>query len=287
MSKLKVVLPVFIALLIAGAGSFLLFQWMKSLPQRESATEVEKVETIDVAVAATELPWGTKINPDMVKMVPFLKASLPDGYAGDVKAIEGRVLITPLKPTEPILESKLAPDDVTAGGVSAVITPGNRAIAVKGDKVIGLSGFIRAGNKVDVLVTINNPETKKGMTKLVIENILVLATGVEMYNDENNKSAPVDVYTLEVTPEQAEKLALVSTRGRLQFALRNSKDTAGVLTQGATVSKALASLTPENPPPPPAPKMAGIQIPKPPAVRPSHTVEIISEGKVSKKKFEL
>jgi pilus assembly protein CpaB len=285
MSKLKVVLPVLIALIIAGVGSFLLFQWMKSLPERKQTAQVEKVETVEVAVAATELPWGTKLNAEMVKMVPFLKGSLPDGYAGDIETIEGRVLIVPLKPTEPILQSKLAPDDVTAGGVSAIVTPGKRAIAVKGDKVIGISGFIRPGNKVDILVTINDPQTKKGMTKLVLENILVLATGKEMYSDENNKSAPVDVYTLEVTPEQGEKLALAATRGRLQFALRNSKDNVTVLTRGATISKTLASLTPENPPPPP--KVEGKKMSAPPAARPTHTVEIISGGKVIKKKFNL
>ncbi len=286
MSKLKVVLPILIALMIAGAGSFLLYQWMKSLPEKKQAADIEPVKTIDVAVAAIELPWGTKLNADMVKMVPFLKESLPDGYVSDQEALKGRVLITPLKPSEPILLSKLAPEDVTVGGVSAIVTPGKRAIAVKGDKIIGISGFIRPGNKVDVLVTITNPETKENMTKLVLENILVLATGVEMYNDENNKSAPVDVYTLEVTPEHGEKLALAATRGRLQFALRNSKDDGTVLTRGATVPKTLASLTPENPPPP-APKVANKKVtPKPVAV-PTHTVEIISDGKVIKKKFKM
>ena len=284
MSKLKVVLPVIIALLIAGAGSFLLFQWMKSLPERESVTEVEKVETIDVAVAATELSWGTKINPDMVKMVPFLKSSLPVGYTGDIETIKGRVLITPLKPTEPILESKLAPEDVTIGGVSAVLKHGTRAIAVKGNKVSGISGFIRPGDKVDVYVTINNPKTKQSTTKQVLENILVLATGKEMHNDETNKSSPVGVYTLEVTPEQAEELLLVASKGRLQFALRNPKDTETILTKGSKIAKTLDNLSPENPPPP---KVAGKKIPKPFPVRPSHTVEIISGGKVIKKKFKL
>jgi len=284
MSKLKVILPIFIALLIAGAGSFFLFQWMKSLPERKQLAEVEKMETIGVAVAATELPWGTKLNPDMVKIVPFLKESVPDGYAGDIEAITGRVLIIPVKPSEPILETKMAPEDVTAGGVSAVLKQGYRAIAVKGDKISGISGFIRPGNNVDVYVTINNPKTKQSTTKQVLENILVLATGVEMYNDENNKQAPVDVYTLAVTPEQAEELVLMASKGRLQFALRNPKDTETILTKGSKIAKTLGNLSPENPPPP---KVAGKKIPKPPPVRPSHTVEIISGGKVIKKKFKL
>ena len=74
----------------------------------------------------------------------------------------------------------MAPDSVTTGGVSAIVKPGKRALAVKGDKVIGLSGFIRPGNWVDVLVTITNPLNKRKITKTVLENILVLATGIEI-----------------------------------------------------------------------------------------------------------
>jgi len=106
---------------------------------------------------------------------------------------------------------------------------------------MGISGFIRPGNRVDVLVTMEDPKTKKKTTKLVMNNVLILATGSQIEKSFNGKPAPVDVYTLEVTPEEAEKLALVGSQGNLQFALRNIKDTEKVYTAGTNVSEALLS----------------------------------------------
>jgi pilus assembly protein CpaB len=186
----------------------------------------------------------------MIKVVPFYKKGLPQGYFFNIDSLEGRVVIVPLKQNDAITESKLAPTSVTTGGVSAIVTPGKRALAVKGDKVVGLSGFIRPGNRVDVLVTLEDSTSKRErqITKIVLEDILVLATGTRIENSGKNKkggeTAPVDVYTLEVTPEEGEKLALAATQGRLQFALRNATDVETVLTTGATISKTLASFRP-------------------------------------------
>ena len=283
MSRFKVILPVLLALVIAGVGSYFLFEWMKLLPEKKAA-QAEKLETQEVVVASSDLPWGTKLEPDMMKTVRYLKDSIPPGAAGDIESITGRVLIVPMKMSEPILANKMAPEDVTAGGVAAVLEPGMRAVAVKGDKVSGISGFIRPGNKVDVYVTITNPDTNQSTTKQVLENILVLATGVEMYNDENNKQAPVDVYTLAVTPAQAEELLLVASKGRLQFALRNQKDVTTVLTKGSKITRTLTNLSPQNPPPP---RVEPGKPPKPIRKRPTHTVEILVDGQVVTKKFEL
>ena len=142
-----------------------------------------------------------------------------------------------------MLETKLAPASITAGGIAAVVKTGKRAIAVKGDKVIGLAGLINAGNVVDVLVSIEDPRDKKKVTKLVLENILVLATGSQVEKNEKGEPSPVDVFTLEVSPEEGEKLALSSTEGKLQLALRNSMDTEIVLTGGATIPDTLESYT--------------------------------------------
>jgi len=99
------------------------------------------------------------------------------------------------------------------GGVSAVIKPGMRAVAVKGDKVIGISGFIQPNNRVDILVTLKDPATKNEITKMVLSNVLVLATGTEIEQKADGKPRPVDVYTLEVDPEQAERLGLAAAEG--------------------------------------------------------------------------
>jgi len=121
-----------------------------------------------------------------------------------------------------------------------------RAVAVKGNKVLGLSGFIRPGNHVDVLVTIDDEtrEKSKSRTKLVLENVRVLATGNELKQEgDDTSTSSVDVYTLEITPQQAEPLALAASRGELHFALRNPADDTKVLTPGTDVPGTLALLT--------------------------------------------
>jgi pilus assembly protein CpaB len=245
---------------------------------------VEKVEAeaVNVAVAVVDLPWGTKIRKEMLKSVPFLKESLPIGYVTNPDQLEGRVVISPVKATEAVLESRLAPTDVTVGGVSAVIKPGMRAIAVKGDKVIGISGFIKPGNRVDVLVTMKNPANKKETTKMVLSNVLVLATGTEIQEKANGETNSVDVYTLEVDPEQGELLALSAAEGKLQFALRNDVDMETVLTKGATISKTLASLRGADPKVK-TPTKVKTWVPR----KRTLTVETIKGDKVGKQKFNL
>lgn len=79
-----------------------------------------------------------------------------------------------------IFESRLAPTSIKTGGVAAVIRSKKRPVAVKVDKVIGVSGFIHPGNRVDVLVTIATGKTSDPITKIVLQNILVLAVGPEI-----------------------------------------------------------------------------------------------------------
>ena len=157
--------------------------------------------------------------------------------------------MAPLKANDPITEHKLAPTSIETGGVAAVLKPGKRAIAVKGDKVIGIAGFINPGNSVDVLVTVKNPDTEQEKTKIVLENIRVLATGTQIQENDKGEPAPVDVYTLEVGSEEAEKLALAATEGQIQLALRSVTDTEEVYTEGITIPQLLASFSSTRPEP--------------------------------------
>jgi pilus assembly protein CpaB len=237
----KAILPIILAVFIAFVGGIFTYNWVKRQvgPQKV----VPERETVMIASAGIDLPWGTKINREQLKLVPYLKETLPPGYFSELNQLDGRVIILPLKTNEPILENKLAPASVTTGGMSAVVKTGKRAIAVKGDKVIGLAGLIRPGNIIDVLVSIDDPRNKNKITKLVLENILVLATGSQVEKNEKGEPSPVDVFTLEVTPEEGEKLALAATEGKLQLALRNATDTEIILTGGATVPETLESYT--------------------------------------------
>ena len=267
MERWRIVFPILLAAVIALVGSLLTYRWVKTQVTQEPQVVVEqRVDTVPIAVATADIPWGTRLDLEDVKhlfeLVPYLQDTLPPGSFKDLAELEGRVLMFPVKQSEPVLESALAPVTVRTGGVAAILKPGMRALAVKGDKVIGLSGFVQPGNRVDVLVTLEDPRSKRDVTKLVLQDVPVLATGTEMQEDSKGKPMPVDVYTLEVSPEDGEKLALVATLGSIQLALRSVLDTETVRTQGATVTAALDSYRvapqvpvarkPWRPPPPPS-----------------------------------
>jgi pilus assembly protein CpaB len=241
MGKLKPVVPIVLSLIIAVAGTIYLYKWVERQRGPKEVVQVENIEAAPIVVSAGNLPWGTQLKPEMIKMAPYLKESLPVGYFSSANDLKDRVIISPLKLNEPITEDKLAPTSVKTGGVSAVLKPGMRAIAVKGDKVIGISGFINPGNRVDVIVTVEEPKTKKIKSKIFLKNTAVLATGTQIEKNEKGEPMPVDVYTLEVTPKQAEKVALAASEGRLQFALRGVTDSENLLTEGVTIPELLAT----------------------------------------------
>ena len=227
------------AILIALVTTVLI---VRVLQKKALDKERASIVTQPIAVAMADLSWGTSLTKDMIKVVPFPKEYVPPGCFSSAEALAGRVLVYPVKMNEPIFESRLAPKTIQTGGVAALISPKKRAVAVKVDKIIGVSGFIHAGNRVDVLVTVATGKSSDPVTKIVLENILVLAVGPDVDLDKKGKEPkPVDVITLEVTPEEAEKLALAASEGKVQLALRNFNDTEDAFTRGMTIPTLLAS----------------------------------------------
>jgi len=272
------VIMLVVALLIAGIVSY----WSYGLLQTKTVEQAAPADTQQVAVAAYDLKWGTVITSEVVKTQPYLKGSLPTGYIADPAAAVGRVVMYPIQVNEPITESRLAPTSVKAGGVAAIVSPKKRAMAMKVDKVVGVSGFIHPGHRVDVLVSLKEKETKE-ITKIVLENIPVLAVGTEIEQAAGQKEKPaqVDVITLEVTPEEAEKLALAATVGKLQLALRNYTDTEDVMTRGTTITNLLSSYSGSGP----AKTGTGVRRAAPAEPARGFTVELIKGNKVSEVKF--
>jgi pilus assembly protein CpaB len=278
MGKWKTIAPIVISIVIAVAGSVFIYKWINLKTAPKEVVKVES-EAVPITVAAVDLQWGTQLKPEMIKTAPFLKETLPAGYFTRTSDLNNRVVIASIKKGEPVVEHRLAPISIKTGGVSAVLEFGKRAVAVKGDKVIGISGFVNPGNRVDVLVTLRDPNTKLDKTKTVLENIPVLATGTQIQKNEKGEPAPVDVYTLEVTVEEAETLALAASQGKLQFALRNITDAKPVLTKGTTISQTLASLTRREA----KQKATRKWQPRPSSV----TVEIIKGSELKKKSLKL
>ncbi len=190
-----------------------------------------------VAVAKVAIPVGTKIIPEQIMVVQFPKESTPDGAFDSPEKLAGRVAVTNIAAREPVTEARLAPEG-TAGGLSAAIPEGYRAMTVKVDDVVGISGFIMPDTLVDVVVVID-PEEKSDVqgpiSKIVLQNIKVLANGQNIDKPEDERTAnSVKAVTLLVTPEQAEKLALASSEGKLQLVMRNSIDQGDEQTTGIT-----------------------------------------------------
>ncbi|NLI81242.1 MAG: Flp pilus assembly protein CpaB [Deltaproteobacteria bacterium] len=244
MGKFKAVIAFVLAVVVALVATSIIYRWVQTKAAAPVQTASKEEKGVQMALAARDLSKGTKIGAGDIKMVSLPEQAIPAGHFKDAAALQGRVLIAQVRENEPITESKLAPVSVTTGGVSAVVSPGKRAIAVAGDKVIGLAGFIQPGNRVDVLVTLKSPTSESHVTKVVLENILVLATGTQTLNLFDGKPGPVDVFTLEVTPEEAEKLSLAASQGKLHFALRNVTDDSEVTTMGTSVSEILDGYKP-------------------------------------------
>jgi len=274
------------AVIIALITTFIIYS---SIQKRAGVGTKVVVETQPIAIATVDLNWGTVVVKEMVKMQPYLKDSLPAGAFTDMGSLVGRVVISSIRAKEPFLQSRLAPQELKTGGVAAVIPSKKRAVAVRVDKVIGVAGFIHPGNRVDVLVTVSGGEIKQPITKIILENILVLATGPEVYTakGKEEKPAPVDVITLEVTPQEAEKLALAAAQGRLQLALRGLTDTDRIFTEGTSISTLLASYAgtgtmvgPKGKAEEETPVKRPVQV-----RRRIYIVELIQGGKVSRLRF--
>lgn len=242
MGNLRTFIPILISIIIAIGGSFFLYQWVKKKTAPEQSVMVKESKAIPVVTAKANIPWGTKLNEEMMAVRPYLEESLPKGCFQKPADVVNRILVSQIMEGEPIVEHRLAPTSLETGGVAAVLSPGSRAVSVKGNRVLGLAGFINPGNRVDVLVTIDDPETKAPATKTVLENLLVLASGTQIVENSKGEPAPVDVYTLEVTPEQGERITLAATEGQLQFAMRGAADAEIILTGGITIPKLLKSL---------------------------------------------
>jgi pilus assembly protein CpaB len=187
-----------------------------------------------VAVAKVPIPIGSKIIAEQIMVVQFPKESTPDGAFDSAEKLAGRVAVVNIGAREPITESRLAAEG-TAAGLSAIIPEGYRAMTVKVDDAAGISGFIQPGTLVDVVVVID-PEgnsRQNPISKIVLQNIKVLANGQNIDKPENEREAnSVKAVTLQVTPEQAEKLALASTEGKLQLVMRSQIDQGNEETPG-------------------------------------------------------
>ncbi len=227
-----------VAILAGLIAVLLASRWLT----QQSNNGIEKI-----AVTTTDISLGQRLTPEMFKLTDWPAGSKPTGSFSELVKLEGRVVKTSLLRGEPLLEAKLAPMG-TSGGLSAVIAEGRRAITVRVNDVIGVAGFALPGNYVDIIVNTqkdgeHHANQDQNISKIVLERILVLAVAQEVGRDET-KPRVVNAVTLEVTPEQAEKLDLARSVGSLSLALRNQIDPQPGTTLGATKATLLDEKSP-------------------------------------------
>lgn len=211
----------FILGLVALAfGGFLALQVYRNLQVR---TAVANPADTTVLVAARDVQIGTRLGDGDVKSVRLPGADLPVGYYSSKSKIVGRGVILPISKGEFLLPSKLAAEN-SGSGLPSLIPPGMRAVSVRVNDVVSVAGFVVPGTRVDVMLTGTPPGGKEPVTTTVLENALVLAVGQRLERNSTGDPQTAPVITLQVSPEDAQKLTLATSEGRIQLALRNLVD---------------------------------------------------------------
>jgi pilus assembly protein CpaB len=246
----------------------------------QSASAIKPITTEHIVVAAQPLQVGTRVDANNLRLIPWPSGEPVAGMFTRIADCANRAVITPLAENEPILESKLAATQ-SGAGLPATIPEGMRAVSVAVNDVVGVAGFVIPGTMVDVLVTGKVAETGHGgeenITRTILENVKVLAAGQKIEQDREGKPQNVPVVTLLVTPDDAARLTMASTEGKIQLSLRNTVDTR-LLMPASVLQDSLFSGGA------PAPKRATVAkyVPPPPS---PYVVEVITGNKRENKSF--
>ena len=206
-----------IAVVVAGILTFFSYRNVMSKVNRV------KAQSTKVVVAKKDLPVGSLVSEDDVTTLEVPVASVPQGALLDPAKAVKRGVVVPLTKNEVVLESKLAMENAGAG-LPAMIPANMRAVSVQVNDVIAVAGFVTPGTHVDVLLTGSTNGNSDFMTTTVLENVEVLAAGKKIQPDAEGKAETVPVITLMVSPEDAQKLTLASSQGKIQLSLRNPLD---------------------------------------------------------------
>ena len=263
-----------VGLLIAIVVAFFLSMFVYRGYKQATAFRPAPV-TKHIVVAAAPLPLGTRLTSENVRLMPWPEGDPVAGMFTRVEDCAGRALITAVAENEAILEPRLAALP-SGAGLPATIPEGMRALSVAVNDVVAVAGFVQPGTMVDVLVTGSAGGGGNQITRTILENVPVLAAGQKIEHDRDGKPQTVPVMTLLVSPEDADRLTMAASQGKIQLALRNTIDSKIVspppvlqATLFGGVGAPVAKHTSKGPPPPP----------------PLYMIEVISGTKRENKSF--
>jgi pilus assembly protein CpaB len=300
MAQKKYTIVFYAAVFIAAIATYGVFRVL------QAAKTSARVATRAVVVASKDIPAGAALEKESLELKHWPAVAIPKDALSSLETARGRVTRVPVFAGEAIVPGRLAREG-TAPGLEARITPGMRAMSVRINDVAGLSGLIQPNSRVDVLVSLreNGSRGTEEVSKLFLENMRVLSMGSRTSRDASGDATPATTATLEVTPAQAEKLAVAMRQGMIQLVLRGFDDSDSTRTRGSSSSEVLAQLRNAKPAPVvaqseprrssrPAPKRVEEPKPTPPAVavapqivKPdSLTVRVYRGSQVTQQKFD-
>ena len=212
-----------IAIAIGLIAVFLANSYFSGVQEAEER-KAEEMQMARIVVASQEIAFGNPLTDTNTRLVNWPASSVPTGaFTSLQEAANGRVALRPITPGEPILASKVS----GAGGratLSANLPEDMRAVSIPVNRVAGVSGFVRPGDVVDVMLTRQIPgdgaSTNDKMTHVVLENVLVLATD-QVADEKSTEPAVSQTATLQTDLYGAQKLALAREVGTFTLALRN------------------------------------------------------------------
>lgn len=216
----------------------------------QAAKTTARIATTPVVVASRDIPAGAALDKELLQVQQWPAVAVPKGALSSLEAAVGRVVQVPVFTGEAIVPGRLARAG-TAPGLEARIKPGMRAMSVRINDVAGMSGLVQPNSRVDVLVSLREAGSSatEEVSKLFLENMRVLSMGSRTTRDDSGDPTPATTATLEVTPTQAEKLAVAMRQGTIQLVLRGFDDSDSTRTKGASSSEVLAQLRAAKPAP--------------------------------------
>ena len=281
MIRNRLMMGVALAIIFAFLASAFVFRALK-----QAASGRIRGPVRSVVVASVPIDLGTRLEASKLKTIEWPAGEPIPGMITRIQDCVGRAVITSLAENEPILESNLAPLEAGAG-LAATIPEGMRALSVAVNDVIGVAGFVTPGTMVDVLVTGQVSDRNQGpssnITRTILENVRVLAAGQKFERDADGKPQNVPVITLLVSPEDAAKLAMASTEGKIQLALRNTIDNKTM--DPPAVMQSSLFMSDGAPAPAQVAKHVAPRKAEPAAPPPPFTVEVITGDKRETKSF--
>ncbi len=224
----------YIAILVAIGATYAVFKVL------ESTKASSRVATAPVVVASRDINEGEKIDRIALTVAQWPVSTVPVGAYGRIDSVAGRVARVPVFSGEPLVPGRLAPEGTDAGLLTK-ITPGKRAFGVRINDVTGLVGMIPPNSRVDILLTSTLANSQRS-GKIFMSNMRVLAMQTATHKTEDGRPIPATVASIEVTPEEAELLAVAQTQGAIQLVLRGYGDPDSVITRGATSADVERSL---------------------------------------------